>query len=70
MYETLTANIHWNWIFDWSLKYRKWYHNQDVFSISSIYAESLGDSTINDQEIISEISALFLLQLSDSLVLG
>lgn len=44
--------------------------NQDVFSISSIYAESLGDSTINDQEIISEISALFLLQLSDSLVLG
>lgn len=38
-----------------------------MFSISSIYTESLGDSTINDQEILSEISALFLLQLSDSL---
>lgn len=44
--------------------------NQDVVSILFIYAESLGDTTINDQEIISEISGLFLLQLSDSLMTG
>lgn len=43
---------------------------QDVFSILPIYIESLGDTTINDQEIISEISGLFLLQLSDFLMPG
>lgn len=38
--------------------------------MSSIYTESLGDITTNDPEIISEISGLFLLQLSDSLMPG
>ena len=57
-------------IFDWSLKYHKRYHKSRCILNFVHLHRSLGDGTTNDQEIVSEISGLFLLQLSDSLMPG